>query len=147
MSRAGSPRPVPSRSLLVRDIQILATLDAGLGDIREAAIYVEDNVIKWVGASADIPKDTTADDTISFPNRVLIPGLVNIHHHMSQCLTRCVAQVCSTLLRFSTFLSRCSPATSALQDEKLFTWLATCYGPWLHMTVSFCNSSVCHHML
>ena len=27
-------------------------------------------------------------------------------------------------------------ARPVLQDEKLFTWLATCYGPWQHMTVS-----------
>ena len=145
MSRAGSPRPVPSRSLLIRDIQILATLDAGLGDIRDAAIYVEGNAITWVGASANIPKDITADETINLPDRVLIPGLVNTHHHMFQCLTRCVAQVCSIFPATSTFLSPCSPAPSALQDEKLFTWLATCYGPWQHMTVSFCSS--CHNML
>lgn len=112
MSRAGHARPVPTRSLLVRDIQILATLDPELGDIRNAAIYVEGNVIKWVGASCDIPKPhATADETISLPDRVLIPGLVNTHHHMFQCLTRCLAQ-----------------------DEKLFNWLATCYGPWQHMT-------------
>ncbi|KAL3149755.1 hypothetical protein ABBQ38_013581 [Trebouxia sp. C0009 RCD-2024] len=111
MARAGSERPVPSGSLLVRDLQILATLDTKLGDIRDAAVYVEGNVIKWVGASVDIPTDVHADKTISLPNRVLTPGLVNTHHHMFQCLTRCVAQ-----------------------DEKLFTWLATCYGPWQHMT-------------
>ncbi|KAA6421623.1 MAG: hydroxydechloroatrazine ethylaminohydrolase [Trebouxia sp. A1-2] len=114
MSRAGQARPVPTRSLLVRDIQILATLDPELGDIRNAAIYVEGNVIKWVGASCDIPKThATAEETISLPDRVLIPGLVNTHHHMFQCLTRCLAQ-----------------------DEKLFNWLATCYGPWQHMTAS-----------
>ena len=93
MSRAGSARPVPSRSLLVKDIQVLATLDAELGDIRDAAVYVEGNVIKWVGTTANIPGDLAADDTISLPDRVLIPGLVNTHHHMFQCLTRCVAQV------------------------------------------------------
>ena len=97
MSRAGSVRPVPSSSLLVRDIQILATLDTDLGDIRDAAVYVEGNVIKWVGASVDLPKDISADETISLPNRVLIPGLVNTHHHMFQTLTRCVAQVCKAL--------------------------------------------------
>lgn len=95
MSRAGSARPVPSRSLLVRDIQVLATLDAELGDIRDAAIYVQGNVIRWVGKSSDLPEElTAADEVISLPNRVLIPGLVNTHHHMFQSLTRCVAQVC-----------------------------------------------------
>ena len=99
MSRAGSVRPVPSRSLLIKSVQILATLDTDLGDIRDAAVYVEGNVIKWVGASSDIPKGISADETISLPNRVLIPGLVNTHHHMFQCLTRCVAQVCKAPLQ------------------------------------------------
>ena len=94
MSRAGSARSVPSRSLLIRDIQVLATFGDELGDIADAAVYVEGNIIKWVGASADIPKDISADETITLPNRVLIPGMVNTHHHMFQCLTRCVAQVC-----------------------------------------------------
>lgn len=94
MSRAGTARSVPSRSLLVRDIQILATLDPDLGDIKDAAVYVEGNIIKWVGASVDLPKSISADETICLPDRVLIPGLVNTHHHMFQCLTRCVAQVC-----------------------------------------------------
>lgn len=133
--RAGRVRPVPTRSLLVRDIQILATLDTELGDIRDAAVYVEGNTIKWVGASVDIPKEIDADKTVSLPNRVLIPGLVNTHHHMFQCLTRCVAQVCKVLhfsvAELSTFM-----LISTVQDEKLFTWLATCYGPWQHMTVS-----------
>lgn len=94
MSRAGQARPVPTRSLLVRDVQILATLDPELGDIRDAAIYVEGNVIVWVGTSNNIPKEyAKADETLSLPDRVLIPGLVNTHHHMFQCLTRCVAQV------------------------------------------------------
>ena len=101
MSRAGSARPVPSRSLLVRDIQVLATLDAELGDIRDAAIYVQGNVIRWVGKSADLPEElSSADEVISLPDRVLIPGLVNTHHHMFQSLTRCVAQV-------GTYLSFC----------------------------------------
>ena len=58
MSRAGKARPVPTRSLLVRDIQILATLDPELGDIRNAAIYVEGNVIKWVGHHVTYQKRT-----------------------------------------------------------------------------------------
>ena len=94
MSRAGHARPVPTRSLLVRDIKIVATLDPKLGDIRNAAVFVEGNVIKWVGPSSELPKEfQKADEAISLPDRVLIPGLVNTHHHMFQSLTRCVAQV------------------------------------------------------
>lgn len=94
MAKAGDARPVLTRSLLVRDIQLLATLDSTLGDIRDAAIYIEGNVIQWVGASKDLTEiHTKADEVISLPSRVIIPGLINTHHHMFQGLTRCLAQV------------------------------------------------------
>ena len=94
MVKGGQARAVPSKSLLVKDIQLLATLDSELGDISDAAIYVDGNVIKWVGQNNNIPQEySNADETISLPDRVVIPGLVNTHHHMFQCLTRCIAQV------------------------------------------------------
>ena len=94
MAKAGDARPVLARSLLVRDIQLLATLDSTLGDIRDAAIYIEGNVVQWVGASTALTEThTKADEVISLPNRVVIPGLINTHHHMFQGLTRCLAQV------------------------------------------------------
>ena len=102
MARAGNARPVPTRSLLVRDIKVLATLDPDLGDIHDGAIYVQGNVIRWVGSSAMLPEELScADEIVSLPDRVLIPGLVNTHHHMFQSLTRCVAQVCAMRKRWS----------------------------------------------
>ena len=94
MTPGGQARAVPSKSLLVKDIQLLATMDAELGDINDAAIYVVGNVIKWVGPTSSLPsKYADADETLSLPDRIVIPGLVNTHHHMFQCLTRCIAQV------------------------------------------------------
>lgn len=94
MVPGGQARAVPSESLLVKDIQLLATLDSELGDISDAAIYVAGNVIKWVGPTSSLPSQyANADDTISLADRIVIPGLVNTHHHMFQCLTRCIAQV------------------------------------------------------
>ena len=105
MAKAGTSRLVATRSLLVRDIQLLATLDTELGDICDAAIYIEGNVIKWVGASAQLTQlQNNADEIISLSSRVVIPGLINTHHHMFGCLTRCLAQVlsahCPKRLRF-----------------------------------------------
>ena len=96
MAKAGTSRLVATRSLLVRDIQLLATLDTELGDICDAAIYIEGNVIKWVGASAQLTQlHNNAEEIISLSSRVVIPGLINTHHHMFGCLTRCLAQVLS----------------------------------------------------
>ena len=80
----------------LQDIGTLATFSSSLGELKDAAIYVKGNVIEWVGKTSDLPADKkTADSIISLPNHVLLPGMVNSHHHMFQCITRCVAQVCS----------------------------------------------------
>lgn len=74
----------------------MATFNSGLGELKDAAVFVKGNVIEWVGKTADLPADKQkADSVISLPNHVLLPGMVNTHHHMFQCITRCVAQVCS----------------------------------------------------
>ena len=93
-ARGGQPRPVPSATALYTGITHLATFSPELGDIKDAAIYVRGNMIEWVGPAAALPPElASADEVISCADRVIIPGLVNTHHHMYQTLTRCVAQV------------------------------------------------------
>jgi predicted amidohydrolase YtcJ len=78
----------------LQNIGTLHTLNESLGEIKDGAIYVKGNVIQWVGKTAELPAEfTAADEVISLENRVVIPGMVNTHHHMVQSLTRCVAQV------------------------------------------------------
>ena len=63
----------------------MATLNDEYGDIHDAAIYVQGNVIRWIGNTADIPEELQKADTVlSLPDRVVIPGLVCCHHHMYQ---------------------------------------------------------------
>ena len=112
MVKGGQARPVPGKTTLLKDIQLLATLDSSLGDISDAAIFVDGNVIKWVGPTQDVPKDfASASEVICLPDRVVIPGLVNTHHHMFQCLTRCIAQVllCTATLDRTQYICVQSP--------------------------------------
>ncbi|KAK9818430.1 hypothetical protein WJX72_012516 [[Myrmecia] bisecta] len=112
MGRAGTPRPVPSGTALYKDISSLATFNAELGEITDAAIYVEGNEIAWVGKTSDIPAEfSTADQVMSLQDRIVLPGMINTHHHMVQCLTRCIAQ-----------------------DSALFGWLTALYPAWAHLT-------------
>jgi 8-oxoguanine deaminase len=93
--RGGTARVVPQGTILFKDISHLATLNDAMGELKDAAIFVKGNVIAWVGASGSIPEEyQTADKVVSMKNKVVIPGLVNTHHHMYQNLTRVVAQVC-----------------------------------------------------
>jgi cytosine/adenosine deaminase-related metal-dependent hydrolase len=97
-------------TLLVRDIHTLATMDATRRELRDAAIYVRDNVIVAVGDLRDMPS-TTADRVINGRRHVVLPGLVNTHHHLFQTLTRALAQ-----------------------QADLFAWLKTVYPVWARLT-------------
>ena len=78
----------------MQDITVLETLNNDIGQVKDAAIYVKGGVIAWVGPTKDLPQGLLAADTVlSLADHVVIPGLVNTHHHMFQCLTRCIAQV------------------------------------------------------
>jgi cytosine/adenosine deaminase-related metal-dependent hydrolase len=98
-------------TLLVRDACLLVTMDDARREIAGGGIFVRDNVIEAVGASADLPKE--ADEVIDACDQIVMPGLVNTHHHMYQTLTRVIG-----------------PA----QDAELFGWLRTLYPIWAGLT-------------
>jgi cytosine/adenosine deaminase-related metal-dependent hydrolase len=77
----------------------------------DGALYVVDNVVEQVGPSRELPP--TADQIINAQNMVVMPGLVNTHHHFYQTLTR---------------------AVPAAQNANLFGWLRTLYPIWARMT-------------
>lgn len=94
---------------LLKNIHTLATMDDQSRELTNAAIFIRDNVIEAVGTLADMP-DETPDQTIDLSHHVVIPGLVNTHHHMVQSLTRVMAQ-----------------------DSELFDWLTTLYPVWANL--------------
>ena len=96
-------------TLLIRDARLLVTMDAQRREIAGGAVFVRDNVIEQVGSSADLP--STADEVIDAPDQVVIPRLVNTHHHMYQTLTR-----------------------ACVQDNELFGWLRGLYPIWANLT-------------
>jgi 8-oxoguanine deaminase len=97
-------------SLLIRNIHTLATMDAARRELHDAAIYVRDHAIVAVGALADMPA-TTADRVVDARAHVVLPGLINTHHHLFQTLTRVLAQ-----------------------DADLFSWLRTLYPIWSRLS-------------
>lgn len=99
------------KTLLVRNADMLVTMDGARREIRGGGLYAEGNRIVAVGAGADLPD--TADDVIDLTGHVVIPGLINTHHHMYQSLTR---------------------AVPAAQDAELFGWLRALYPIWARLT-------------
>ncbi len=86
-------------------------MDDARREIADGAVFVRGNVIEAVGPSAELP--TTADEVINAHDQIVIPGLVNTHHHMYQTLTR---------------------ALPAAQDSELFGWLRALYPVWAGLT-------------
>ena len=99
------------RTLLVRNALVLVTMDDGRREIRGGAVFVRGHRIEQVGTTADLPQ--SADEVIDLAGHVVLPGLVNTHHHMFQTLTR---------------------AVPAAQDRELFGWLKALYPIWSRLT-------------
>lgn len=98
-------------SLLIKNAALVATLDDADTRIADGGIYAEDGVIRQVGPSDALP--AAADTVLDARDMLLLPGLVNTHHHFTQTLTR---------------------AVPAAQDAGLFGWLRTLYPIWSGIT-------------
>lgn len=99
-------------TLLLRNIHTLVTMNAARAELRNAAVLIRDNLIERVVASSEI--DATADTVIDLRGRyVVLPGLVNTHHHFYQTLTR---------------------AIPGAQNAELFPWLRQLYPVWARLT-------------
>ena len=58
---------------------MLATQDGDWGEIRDAALVIDDELIGWVGPAASVP-DT--DKRVELGGRTVLPGFVDSHAHL-----------------------------------------------------------------
>lgn len=98
-------------TLLVKHATVLVTHDAARREIADGGLFARDGFITQVGPTSDLPAE--ADEVLDLSGHVLLPGLVNTHHHLYQTLTR---------------------AVPAAQDADLFHWLVTLYPIWARLT-------------
>ncbi len=80
-------------------------------EIPGGGLFVRDGFIEQVSTAEELPE--TADQVLDLPGYLVLPGLINTHHHFYQTLTR---------------------AVPAAQDANLFGWLKTLYPIWARMT-------------
>jgi 8-oxoguanine deaminase len=97
--------------MLVKNADVLVTMDAERREIAHGGLYIEDNRIVAVGSTEALP--STADEVLDLTGHIVLPGLINTHHHMYQTLTR---------------------ALPAAQDAELFGWLRALYPIWARLT-------------
>ncbi|MCB0065097.1 MAG: amidohydrolase family protein, partial [Caldilineaceae bacterium] len=130
--------------MLLTDADLLVTMDRERREITNGALLIDGPRIVWVGASDELPPHHAAaiDQTISMRGKLVMPGMVNTHHHFYQTLTRVIP---------------------AAQDAVLFDWLKTLYPIWAEITpddvevstelaltellLSGCTTSSDHHYL
>ena len=75
-------------SLLIRNADVLVTMDSTRREIAGGGLFARDGVIETVGPTNTLPHE--ADEIIDAAGCVVTPGLINTHHHMYQNLTRAV---------------------------------------------------------
>ncbi|HOU43003.1 MAG TPA: 8-oxoguanine deaminase [Anaerolineaceae bacterium] len=98
-------------TLLVKNASLLVTMDDQRREIRDGGLFIRDGFIQQVGETADLPYH--ADEVIDLRDHIVLPGLINTHHHFYQTLTR---------------------AVPAAQNANLFNWLTTLYPIWARIT-------------
>jgi cytosine/adenosine deaminase-related metal-dependent hydrolase len=79
-------------------------------EIQDGGLFVRDGIIEQAGPTSELPQ--AADEIVDLSGHILLPGLINTHHHFYQTLTR---------------------AVPAAQNANLFTWLKTLYPIWARM--------------
>jgi cytosine/adenosine deaminase-related metal-dependent hydrolase len=110
-------------TLLIKHADVLVTMRGHEDEIQDGAILVENNRISWVGPTENADAYLSEarpelasrglDRTINASGCVVIPGLVNCHHHLYQTLTRTIGTG---------------------SGKVLFDWLKFLYPIWAEMT-------------
>jgi len=103
--------------VLIDNADVLVTMDDERREIKDAALLIRDNVIETLGTSAELhqhlqTEGLQADRQVDASGCIVIPGLVNCHHHLYQTLTRSIGTG---------------------EGKSLFDWLTALYPIWGQM--------------
>jgi cytosine/adenosine deaminase-related metal-dependent hydrolase len=84
-------------SLLIHNADVLVTMDAQRREIPGGSVFIRDGAIEYLGTDAAVTTWMVADHASRTPGQkidargcVVMPGLVNCHHHLYQSLTRTI---------------------------------------------------------
>lgn len=98
-------------TLLLKHADLLVTMDDHRREIPDGGLFIRDGFIEKAAPTQQLPEK--ADEVVDASGHIILPGMVNTHHHFYQTLTR---------------------AVPAAQDANLFNWLKTLYPIWARMT-------------
>jgi 8-oxoguanine deaminase len=93
---------------LIHGARLVVTMDDAGRELEDGYVLVEGERIALVGTGT-VPGTARVDRFVNAAGKLVLPGLVNTHHHLPQTLTRCVRRV---------------------QEAPLFRWLTELYEIW-----------------
>ena len=97
--------------ILIKNPLVVATQNENRDELKNTNILIENNLIKSMDYLPE--KDEKFDKIIDAKGKLVMPGMVNCHHHLYQTLTRNVPK---------------------MQDQELFPWLVNHYELWREIT-------------
>jgi cytosine/adenosine deaminase-related metal-dependent hydrolase len=98
-------------TILIKNIEMLVTMDDQRRELSHTNLYIENGFIKAIGDTQELSE--SIDQVLDLSGHIVFPGFVNTHHHFYQTLTRAVPKA---------------------QNANLFNWLVTLYPIWAQMT-------------
>ncbi len=104
-----------SSTLLIQNATCIALMDDAQTELKDASLLVRGNVIEAIGSAQELLQKAggQVDEVIDAKGHLVMPGMVNTHHHMYQSLTRAIPGV---------------------QNAELFSWLGGLYPIWANLT-------------
>ena len=102
-------------TLLIHRARCIATQDDAQTELQGASLLIRDGRIERIIPATDNTDELLQqmDEVIDARHHVVVPGLINTHHHMYQSLTRAIPGV---------------------QNAELFSWLQGLYPIWVGLT-------------
>jgi 8-oxoguanine deaminase len=97
---------------IFRKISHLVTMNQNRDELMHIDLYVRNGFVEAIVPSTE-PQLFPVDEVVNLEGYIILPGLINTHHHFFQTLTRVVP---------------------AAQDANLFSWLKTLYPIWRNLT-------------
>jgi 8-oxoguanine deaminase len=95
--------------ILIKRAHCVATFDAQRRVLDDCDVLLEGKEVRAIGSNLE----HRADRIIEASGMIVLPGLINTHHHLYQTLTRCLPEV---------------------EDVPLFEWLTKLYEVWRELT-------------
>lgn len=132
-------------SLLIRNADAIVTMNGAMEIVNYGDVYVKDGIIAEIGKFSDEYRDRILAENpqcrvVNAAGKVVLPGLINTHHHLYQTLTRAYPPVMNSALFH--WLQNLYPIWAKLDEDAVR--LSSFVG-MAELMLSGCTTTTDHH--